>query len=62
MIYCKDITNILKEVYNEAVIGDIDLVDIKQMLSEFSYKRCKILVNGNTIMKQTEIINAEPLS
>ena len=62
MIYCTDISNIVKEVYEETVIDEIDLADIKKMLSEFNYESCKIAVNCNNLTKQAEIINSEPLS
>ena len=62
MIYYQDIANILKEVYSQQVIGEIDIADIKTMLSEFSYENCKIVLNGNNILKKPEIINAEPIS
>ena len=62
MIYSNDVSNILKETYDEPVIDEIDLNDIKLMLSQFSYETCKLNLNGNEIMKNTDLINAEPLS
>ena len=62
LIHYKNTSNILKEVYEKAVIGEVDIADIKKMLSEFSYENVKILVNGNNILKKQDIINAEPVS
>ena len=52
MIYTTNISDIIKEVYDEPVIGEIDLADIKKMLSEFSYEKCKINLNLNDILKK----------
>ena len=62
LTYYKDISNILKKVYDETVIEEIDIADIKAMLSEFSYDNVKILLNGNDILKKPDIIKAEPVS
>ena len=62
MICCRTLADVIKDVYDEPVIGEIDIADVRKMLDEISYEKTKIVVNGNDLVKKTELINLEPIS
>lgn len=41
--------NILKEVYNEAIIEELDVADIRAYLADFTLEKCKVVLCGNEL-------------
>ena len=51
MIWCKDITQILKKTFETLVIDDIDIDDILNILKTIRFDNCKIIINGNDVVE-----------
>ena len=62
MFTVKDQSRILEEVYPETLIKSIDYLDIKSLLTEFSYEKCKIALIGNDIHTREDIFLPEAIS
>ena len=62
MIYCSDITQIVKEVYGSTIIPEIDIADIKQLVNEYSYDKCKISCLSNLMATNQDFVQADSLS
>ena len=56
--------NILKEVYNEAIIEELDVADIRAYLADFTLEKCKVVLCGNELFDQNKysVKLTEPIS
>ena len=43
---------LLEQVYNEPIIEKVDLVDIKDILGQFTIEKCKVILLGNDLLKE----------
>ena len=50
MIWCKDITKVIKKTQETLIIDDIDIVDIERILSKLRWENCKVFVSGNNLI------------
>ena len=50
MFHCKDLSKIVRNTYKTNIIDEIDLEDIKKMLEELNYLKCKIVLMGNDLL------------
>ena len=44
MFHIKDISNIIRDVYTDDIVEEIDIEDIKTMLTQFSYESVKVVL------------------
>ena len=49
MIFTQDMSQILKEVYEETVFDEVDLEDCRKFATECNYENCKIVVAGKDL-------------
>ena len=53
MFYSLNPSQIVKQVFCERVIDEIDLDDIKSLLSEMTYEKAKIVFIGNDLLTKS---------
>ena len=53
MFFSLNPSKIVKQVFCERVIDEIDLDDIKSLLSEMTYEKAKIVFIGNDLLTKT---------
>ena len=51
-----DPSQVVKQTYGQQVIEEIDYADIKSLLGEFSYEKCKVILQGNDIFEKQDIL------
>ena len=52
MIVALDPSQVIKQTYEQQVINEIDYEDIKSLLGEFTYEKCKVILQGNDIFEK----------
>ena len=52
MIYTQDPAKIIEQVYSEAIIENIDIQDIRDLLSEFTLDSCKVVLIVSKLFKE----------
>ena len=55
MVHAIDLKNLVKDAQEETIFDEIDLDDIKQFVTEFSYERCYVILQGNDLLTRKDI-------
>ena len=56
MFHTLDPSKVIRQVYEDKVITEVDLDDIKSLLNEITYEKAKIVFQGNDLLKKTELL------
>ena len=51
MIWCKDISKVIKKTQETVYIDDIDIYEIRSILSDIKWENCKVIVSGNDLVE-----------
>ena len=55
MLHTLNPAKVLKEIYSVPIIDKIDVADIKSIISECTYEKCKIVLTGNDILTRKDV-------
>ena len=56
MFHTLDPSQIVKQVFSQRVIDEVDLDDIKSLLNDMTYEKAKIVFIGNDLLTKTELL------
>ena len=59
MVFLKDQSKVVKYVYNKKVIDEVDVEEVKALLSELTYEKVKLVLLGNGILKMPELLSQQ---
>ena len=49
MLWCKDVSKVIKMTQENVIIDEIDVNEIWSMLRDLSWDNCKLIMNGNEL-------------
>lgn len=52
MFFTRDLTKLLKEVYSDVVVDDVEIPYIVNLLSEMTLERAKIVISAKDLLKK----------
>ena len=55
MLVTRDPSKLLEQSYTEPIIPEIDQQDVRAFLNDFTYDKCKIVLNGNDMFKRKDV-------
>ena len=56
LLYTLNPSKVLKEIYSVPIISEINVADIRSILSEFTYEKCKVTLIGNGILTRKDVV------
>lgn len=57
LIFCNDITKIVRDSYSETLIDHINMAEIRATAENMTYQNCKVVLSGKNAIKMIEGLN-----